>query len=112
MVSSVLVELVGDAGEAPSGTKFGEEEFKNISCCPWTTGVCEVDISGVEIKCHVTIPNVWLGTHIEKSGETGNPPKFIKSAILMLLALFWSATLSLTRPQVCVPRPFDLNPNH
>lgn len=82
MVSSVLVELVGDAGEAPSSTEFCCEVFENISCRCVAAGVGEEDIAGMEVKGHVTgIPVLGLGTHSVESGETGHPPKFIKSAI-------------------------------
>ena len=63
MVSSVLVELVGDAGEAPSGTKSGNEGVNRVPGGHGTAGVREEDIFGMEIECHVIVPSCLLGTH-------------------------------------------------
>lgn len=81
MVSSVLVELVGDAGEAPSGAETGKEGIESIPGCEVTAWVGEVDVAGMEVEGHVTVPNRLAGTHGEISGDLGKPPKFIKSAI-------------------------------
>lgn len=60
MVSSVLVELVGDAGEAPFSAKSGEEGVNCISGIDCAPGVCEVDIAGMKVESHVMIPRrVW-----------------------------------------------------
>lgn len=66
MVSSVLVELMGDAGEAPPSTKSGDESVNSVSAADCASRVCEVDIAGMEVEAgHVTsVPFVWLGTHV------------------------------------------------
>lgn len=66
MVSSVLVELVGDAGEAPSGTKSGNEGVNGFSGGHGTTGIREEDIFGMKIEGHVIVPSLLLGTHSVK----------------------------------------------
>lgn len=50
MVSVVFVELVGDAGEAPSVTTF---VFEDVECVSWSdiaAGVCEEAVFRMEIK--------------------------------------------------------------
>lgn len=66
MVSSVIVELMGDAGEAPSRTKSGKEGVNAFSGGHGTTGVCEEDIFGMKIEGHVIVPSWLLGTHSVK----------------------------------------------
>lgn len=112
MVSSVIVELMGDAGEAPSRTKSGEEGVKALPGGHGTTGICEEDIFRMKIKGHVTIPNELAGTHSVDFGVTGDTSDIYKKRDIILLALFWSVTVTLTRPSVCALRTCDLKPNH
>lgn len=64
MVSSVFVELVGEAGEAPPNRRSGDEGYESFCLVNCASGVGEVDIAGMEVKGHVTIPVLLAGSHI------------------------------------------------
>lgn len=120
MVSSVLVELVGDAGEAPPSSKSGDDGVKCISCCPWTTRVGEVDIAGMKVKSHgirilvKDVPVGCLGSHSVGTWGLGDTPEIYKKARYNITRAFWSVTPTLTRPQVnlSVPPTPDLLFHH
>lgn len=100
MVSSVLVELMGDAGEAPPSSKSGDDGVKCISCCPWTTRVGEVDIAGMKIEGHVSVTGWLLQTHSVGTWGLRDTPEIYKKARYNITRAFWSVTSALTRPQV------------
>lgn len=59
MVSSVLVELVADAGEAPSCTKSVDEGVKALPGGHVTTWVGEVAVFGMEVEVWIGVPR-WF----------------------------------------------------
>lgn len=101
MVSSVLVELVGDAGEAPSGAETGKEGIESIPGCEVTAWVGEVDVAGMEVEGHVTVPGWLLRGHSVGTWGIGDSPEIYKKARYNITRAFWSVP-PLTRPQVCV----------
>lgn len=60
MVSSVLVELVRDAGEAPPSIKFGDESCKSVSAADCASRIGEVDIAGMKVETWRSVPSVFV----------------------------------------------------
>jgi len=90
MVSSVLVEFVADAGEAPSSTKSGDEGGNCISGRDVASGVCEEGIAGMKIESHVTVPCWHVQTHIAGNWGLRDTPEIYKKARYNTTRAFWS----------------------
>lgn len=112
MVSSVLVELVGDNGKSPFFTKLGGEKVEGGITWDRTLCVGEEGIFRMEIKIWHASTSSLLKPIGRGLGNEGHPPNLYKKRDIILLAFFCLATANFRHPGRLHNRTSDLNPNH
>lgn len=87
MVSSVLVEFVGDDGIGCSITGEGGEACKCVVFGDVALCVGKEDMFGMEVE---SVPFGGHEDHARNFGDTGTPPKFIKTRSINIGSRFFA----------------------